>query len=321
MSKEQAQGGETRRSFLKRAGLAGGALALAGCAPALGVAAGGGGAVRPDRIGLQLYTVRDQMEKDFTGTLERVAAIGYKEVEFAGYFNHSPEQVRQLLDRLGLTSPSVHVGLAELRRDLPGAIRSAKVIGQQYVTVPALDEAFAGGKLDAAFWQRTATELDRIGTATRAEGVKLAYHNHNFEFDRLENGPTGWDVLVEQTDPANLVFELDLLWATFSGMDPVQMFQRNPGRYPLWHVKDIRGLQEGRAAVPANPTTMQVIEAAAARLAAVGTGDIDFTRIFAQASVAGLDHYFVENDSAAANGASSLSDVETSYRNLARLLG
>jgi sugar phosphate isomerase/epimerase len=321
MWNEQTPGGESRRTFVKKLALAGGALA-AGCTPTPQTAAGGAGlAVRPDRIGLQLYTVRDQMEKDFVGTLERVAQIGYKEVEFAGYFNHSPEEVRALLIRLGLTSPSVHVGLADLRKDLPGAIRAAKVVGQQYVTVPALDEAFSGAKLDLAFWQRTAAELNRIGGALRAEGLKLAYHNHNFEFDRLENGQTGWDVLIAQTDPALVVFELDLLWATFAGADPVQLFQRNPGRYPLWHVKDVRGLREGMASVPANHTTMQVIEAAAARLTAVGTGDMDFTRIFAQARTAGLDHYFVENDSAAANGASSLADIETSYRNLSRLLG
>jgi sugar phosphate isomerase/epimerase len=322
MSIDYTQRGETRRSFLKDMALAGGALAAGACSPGLQAAGSGAGSpVRADRIGLQLYTVRDQMEKDFTATLERVAQIGYREVEFAGYFNHTPEQVRQLLDRLGLRSPSVHVGLADLRRDLPGAIRSAKVVGQGYITVPALDEAFSGGKLDLAFWQRTAAELNRIGAAVRAEGLKLAYHNHNFEFDRLENGRTGWDVLLEQTDPANLVFELDLLWASFAGADPVQLFQRSPGRYPLWHVKDIRGLQAARAAVPANPTTMQAIETAAARLTAVGTGDMDFMRIFAQARTAGMQHFFVENDSAAANGASSLADIETSFRNLARMLG
>jgi sugar phosphate isomerase/epimerase len=321
MWNEQGPGGETRRTFVKKLALAGGALA-AGCTPApRSAAAGAAGAVRADRIGLQLYTVRDQMEKDFVGTLERVAQIGYREVEFAGYFNHSPEEVRALLNRLGLTSPSVHVGLADLRKDLPGAIRSAKVVGQQYITVPALDEAFSGAKLDLAFWQRTAAELNRIGAAVKAEGLKLAYHNHNFEFDRLDSGQTGWDVLIGQTDPGLLAFELDLLWATFAGMDPVQLFQRNPGRYPLWHVKDIRGLREAMASVPAEHTTMQAIQAAAARLAAVGTGDIDFTRIFAQARTAGMEHYFVENDSAAANGASSLADVETSFRNLSRLLG
>ena len=270
---------------------------------------------------MQLYTVRDQMEKGFVSTLEQVARIGYKEVEFAGYFNQSAEEVRALLNRLGLTSPSVHVGLADLRKDLPGVIRSAKVVGQEFITVPALDEAFSGATLDLAFWQRTAAELSRIGATVKAEGLRLAYHNHNFEFDRLENGQTGWDVLIAQTDPALLVFELDLLWATFAGVDPVQLFQRNPGRYPLWHVKDIRRLRETMASVPANHTTMQAITAAAAQLTAVGTGDIDFARIFAQARTAGLEHYFVENDSAAANGASSLTDIETSYRNLSRLLG
>jgi sugar phosphate isomerase/epimerase len=307
---------------------AGGALAFTGCgegeAPAPATVADSAGAAAAPlanrAVGVQLYSVRDQMAKDFTATLERVASIGYREVEFAGYFDNTPEQVRALLDRLGLTSPSTHVGLADLNRDLPGAIRSAKTVGQRYITIPAVDEAFAGGTLDLAFWQAKAADFNRIGTAVKAEGLQLAYHNHSFEFVPLAGGKTGWDVLLEETDPETVKFELDLLWATFAGQDPVAMFQRHPGRYPLWHVKDIKGLAEGKAAVPANPTTMQVIEAAAPRLAAVGTGDIDFRRIFAAAETAGMTHFFVENDNAAANGADSLADIETSYRNLSTLL-
>ena len=314
---------------MKSMAAAGGAWVLAGCgegdAPETAPAADSAVAAAPsfarDRVGLQLYTVRDQMEKDFTATLERVASIGYDEVEFAGYFDQTPEEVRALLDRLGMTSPSAHVGLAELNRDLPAAIRSAQTVGQRFITIPAVDEAFAGGSLDLAFWRAKAAEFSRIGAAVKAEGLQLAYHNHAFEFVDLGGGTTGWDVLLEETDPELVVFELDLLWAVFAGRDPVAMFQAHPGRYPLWHVKDVRGLEEGKAAVPASPTTMQVIDAAIPRLAAVGTGDIDFRPIFAARETAGLQHFFVENDSAGADGADSLANIETSYRNLSQLLG
>ena len=260
------------------------------------------------------------MEKDFAGTLERVAQIGYREVEFAGYFNNSPEQVKALLTRLDLRSPSVHVMLDALQKDLPGQIRTAHTIGHEFLTVPALLDPMMGKPADVAYWQRTAAEFNRIATALKAEGIGFAYHNHSFEFERLADGRTGYDVLLAETDASLVRFELDLFWTTFAGRDPVEMFTRSPGRFAMWHVKDMRGVAEGRqqGAAPGNP--MQKMQGAMARLTAVGTGEIDFRRIFANAQQAGLQHFFVEND-AAPTTASSLDDVATSYRNLRQLLG
>ncbi|AHG89467.1 Xylose isomerase domain-containing protein TIM barrel [Gemmatirosa kalamazoonensis] len=305
----------SRRNFLATTGAAAAGLAL-GCRSAGTVTA----PVRRDRIGVQLYTVRDQMEKDFTGTLQRVAQIGYKEVEFAGYFNHSPADVRALLDRLGLTAPSSHIGLDLLQKDLAGQIQSARTIGHEFITIPALMEAFMGRPIDADFWKRTAAEFNRIAKALQPEGIGFAYHNHSFEFEKLADGRTGYDVLLAETDPALVKFELDLFWATFAGQDPVAMFHRSPGRYAMWHVKDMRGVDEARRqAATATGSAMQKMQGAMPRLAAVGTGEIDFRRIFAEASTAGLRHFFVEND-AAPNTASSLGDIETSFQNLKRLL-
>jgi sugar phosphate isomerase/epimerase len=275
-----------------------------------------------DRMGAQLYTIRDEMEKDFAGALERVARMGYREVELAGHFGHAPEEVRNLLDGLGLRAPSSHVGLDLLRGDLREELRVARVIGNEYLTVPVVMEAFRGGTTDLAFWLRTAQELNAIGTVAREEGIRLAYHNHWFEFDPLEDGRTGWEVLLAETDRASLCFELDLLWATFSGQDPVALFQRDPGRYPLWHVKDVRdmeGLRNARRLAAGGPALAWYMHDAMTRLAAVGTGELDFGRIFRHAGDAGLRHFFVENDGAASVGG-TLEDLQTSYGNLRPLL-
>lgn len=326
MSEPQWRVEHNRRTFLKTMAAMGAAWSVSGCGggePAQEAAtAAADSAAAPaawrDRIGVQLYTVRDQMERDFIGTLERVAQIGYREVEFAGYFDRSPEEVRQLLDRLGLRAPSTHVDLALLRSDLPGQLQTARTVGHEYITVPALGEAFSGGTMDLAFWQRTAQEFNQIATAAREQGVSFAYHNHWFEFEPLADGRTGWDVLLAETDPSLVKFELDLFWTIFSGLDPLQLFQASPGRYPMWHVKDMRDVQTGRGAARGVTGLEEIMGAAMPRLAAVGEGEVDFRSIFARAEQAGLQHFFVEND--AAPEGDSLANIQTSYQNLSGLL-
>jgi sugar phosphate isomerase/epimerase len=318
-----------RRTFLKSIAASGVAFAALGCATgsatsgAAGAPASRAAAGIPsglgNRIGVQLYSVRDRMEKDFTGTLEGVAKIGFKEVEFAGYYNQSPEQVRSLLDRLGLRAPSSHIPLADISKDIPGQVKAAKTIGLEYITVPALFQPLMG-KVTPDFWPKTAAEFNRVGKALKAEGLGFAYHNHSFEFEKLPDGRTGYDVLLAETDPAFVNFELDLLWATVAGQDPVAMFQKNPGRFVMWHVKDVKGVDAARAtATSTEGSTIQKLQKIGGSLAAVGTGDIDFKRIFSAANVSGMKHFFVENDSAPQT-ASSLADIETSYRNLRTLL-
>ncbi len=310
----------SRRSFLAIAGVSAAGIA-AGCRRGA-VVTSTGATIKPspDRIGVQLYSVRDQMEKNFTGTLERVAQIGYREVEFAGYFNHSPQDVRALIDRLGLRAPSSHIGLDVMQKDLDGTLQAAKTIGHEYITVPALMGPLMGQAIPADYWQKTAAEFNRIAKVAKGEGIGFAYHNHSFEFERLADGRTGYDVLLAETDPALVQFELDLFWATFAGQDPVAMFQQHPGRFVMWHVKDMRGVDEARRqAAASSGNAMQKMQGAMPRLAAVGTGDIDFRRIFAQASVAGLRHFFVEND-AAPTTPSSLGDIEVSFGNLKKIV-
>jgi sugar phosphate isomerase/epimerase len=329
MSADRFDSSSDRRTFLKSIAASGVAVAAFGCAS--GGTAGaaststasrttsGAPAGLTDRIGVQLYSVRDRMEKDFAGTLEGVAKIGFKEVEFAGYYNHTPQDVRAIIDRLGLRAPSSHIGLDLFQKDLAGQVTAAKVIGHEYLTVPALMQPLMG-KVTPDYWATTAKEFNRIAAALKAEGIGFAYHNHSFEFEKLPDGKVPYEILLAETDPALVKFELDLLWATVAGQDPVAMFQRNPGRYVMWHVKDVKGVDEARRlATSTEGTVIQKLQGIGPRLAAVGTGDIDFRRIFAAAGTSGMRHFFVENDSAPQT-ASSLADIETSYRNLSGML-
>ena len=253
---------------------------------------------RTHQIGLQLYTVRDLLTKDFEGTLERVAQIGYTNLEFAGYYNRTPEQVRAILDRLQLVSTSSHIGAQLMRQDAAAQIRSAKVIGHDYITIPSYPFARDGG---LATWTQGAAEFNQWGALCRDAGVRLAYHNHAAEFAKLEGGPTGYDVLMRDTDPALVDFELDLYWTAFADQDPLALFAKYPGRFAMWHVKDLLLTQGAKSMVP------------------VGRGTLDFKTMFAHAGEAGMKHFFVEHDNAATTGG-SITSVQTSFDNLRELL-
>jgi sugar phosphate isomerase/epimerase len=292
----------SRRSFLAElAALGGGGGVLAACTRAVGSAGGASASVAAasaNAIGLQLYTVRDRLQQDFEGTLEEVARVGYTKVEFAGYYNRTPEQVRALLDRLKLTSPSSHIGVNLLRQDLAGQIAMAKTIGHEYVTAPSYPLPRGGGTL--ADWRNVVAEFNKWGAACRAAGLRFAFHNHAGEFAPIEGRP-GMDILLRETDPALVDFELDLYWARFADQDPLQLFERYPGRFAMWHVKDMREPTGSKAMAP------------------VGQGEIDFRAIFARARQSGLRHFFVEHDNAAQTGG-SLESIRASHQHLRQIL-
>jgi sugar phosphate isomerase/epimerase len=313
MNDEHRSRDQDRRSFLKDVTWLGlGTAVLGGCARAgigstTGAATSNTGFVLPsaDQAGLQLYTVRDLLATDFEGTLERVARIGYKRVEFAGYNGRTPAQVRATLDRLGLSAISTHLAPPLLRQDLAGQIAASKTIGIEYITAPVYVAPGAtgmtqDGSLDV--WKRAADEFNQWGAACKAQGMRFAYHNHFWEFKPLADGSTPLQVLLTNTDPALVDFENDLYWTTYAGHDPVQLFQQYPGRFALWHVKDMR-----------DPTATK-------SMAPVGQGTIDFKRIFANASQAGLRYFFVEHDDAAKWPGGSLASIEQSLAGLRRLL-
>jgi sugar phosphate isomerase/epimerase len=285
-----------RRTFLFQLATMGvGSSLLASCARAVGT--GGSAATSPNMIGLQLYTVRDLLEKDFEGTITRVAQIGYKNLEFAGYYNHTPEQVRALLDRLQVVSTSSHIGAPLMRQDAAAQIRAAKTIGQEYITLPS----YSFGREGPAGWRKAVAEFNQWGAMCRDAGIKLAYHNHNFEFAPLD-GTTGYDILQREVDPKLVDFELDIYWARFADQDPLALFAKYPGRFTMWHVKDMMLTGTTKAMTP------------------VGKGVIDFKTIFAHARESGLKHFFVEHDNAAAGPGGSLASIQTSIEYLRRIL-
>lgn len=243
-------------------------------------------------LGIQLYTLRSVMDKDLEGTIAEVARIGYREVELASLHGRSPAEMRAILDRHGLVAPSAHVGLDQIRARPDAVIADARTLGCQWITCPWIDEK----ERNADGFARVAQDLGSFAQRARRAGLGVAYHNHDFEFIPLPDGRLPYDVLLSSTDPSLVKMEMDLFWITKGGKDPLAYFARWPGRFPMVHVKDMD---------------------AAGHFANVGTGTIDFRRIFAQAREAGIQHYFVEHDQPPA----PLADAATSYAGLRRMLG
>lgn len=258
---------------------AGAAGSLAACAAAVRPASAtpvGSGAAGGGAIGVQLYTVRDAMRADPDAALARLAAIGYREVEFAGYHDRAPRALRATLDRVGLTAPSAHVPLEDVApARLGAALEAAGTMGHRWLVVPWL--APAQRAADADGWRRLADRLTAAGRTAAAAGVRLAYHNHDFELRPLADGTRPLDVLLAATDPSLVDFELDVYWATFAGQDPVAWLDRHPGRIRLLHLKDSGGAPDHA-------------------MLSVGAGRIDFPRLLAAGARAGVRHAFVEHD-------------------------
>jgi sugar phosphate isomerase/epimerase len=261
-------------------------------------------------IGLQLYTVRDLMKKDFDGTVAKVAQIGYKEVEFAGYFGKTPEEVRATLKKNGLAAPSTHVGYDVVEQKWSETLDTAHTIGHKFVVCPWVD---VKQRKEPDGWKRAAELFNHAGESAQKAGIQFAYHNHAFEFEPSE--PLGskmpYDFLLENTDPKLVKMEMDLCWITVGGQDPVKYFDRYPGRFPLVHVKDWTtkgpggndyGGATGASKKPGHMTD-------------VGQGEIDWKRIFAQGDKAGIQHYIVEND----EPKSAFEDIKVSLDYLEKL--
>ena len=248
---------------------------------------------RIDSIGLQLYTLRNELAKDFESTLGKVAAIGYRKVEFAGYHNRTPFQVKQSLKNAGLTSPSTHLSLQTIAHDLGRAIESAKVIGHRYLILGYLQPDERKSLDD---YKVLADVLNRAGEDCRAAKLQLAYHNHDFEFAST-NGQVPYDLLLRSTDRELVKMELDLYWITKAMRRSEDYFVQYPGRFELLHIKDMDD-------TPKRSFTE------------VGKGTIDFKRILEQSRVAGVKHHFVEQDEISG---SPFESIKTSYEYLKKM--
>lgn len=273
-----------------------GALAVGGCSSSMGRKA------PPSASwGVQMYTVLAQLEADFEGTLRKVAAMGYREIETLGSFGRDPHYVRSVMDRYGLVSPSQHVASDALygsfvkfiRNELPHgqvtkdyaaesrperlgalfdqAIAQAKVLGQRYVTWPVLlPEQFATSDALRAY----IGFLNDFGKRCADEGVVLAFHNHNREFAALD-GQVVYDTILQNTDPDHVKMEMDFYWISKAKVDPLSYLARYPGRFAMVHVKDM---------------------AADGDFTTVGQGVIDIASLIRSARSSGVRHFFVEYD-------------------------
>ena len=228
---------------------------------------------RLSKIGVQLYTVRRELEKDFEGTLAKVASLGYREVEFAGYYGRTPAQVKAVLARNNLTAPSAHFQSVVASGGVSEAIEAAVGIGHEYLVYAWLPPEERKSLDD---YRRLVERLNRAGEECKRAGLQFGYHNHDFEFAPME-GRIPYDLILEGTDARLVKMELDLYWITKGGQSPLAYFRKHPGRFPLVHVKDMDS-------TPKRYFTE------------VGRGTIAFKEIFAASKRAGIRHYFVEQD-------------------------
>ncbi|GAC1426424.1 MAG: sugar phosphate isomerase/epimerase [Flavisolibacter sp.] len=314
-----------RRNFIKQAG----AVTLGGFTISRFAKAGAFftlNAVQP--IGLQLYTLGDLMTKDTKGTLQKLASIGYKELESAGsqkgnFYGYKAKEFASMVNDMGMHWRSAHVGGAPFRMDqimkrAKTADDSARIqkMAERFQNMPKMlnlkenykqlsDEAAEGGisylvcssiPVSTMDEIKTAVEIfNMAGEACRNAGVQFAYHNHTTEFDQV-GGYRPFDYILSNTDKDLVKMELDLAWATKANQDPVALFKQHPGRFPLWHVKDL--------------------DRATKSPAEVGSGIIDFKRIFANANESGMKYFFVEQDGAP----QPFNNVTNSYNYLKKIL-
>ncbi|MUG44835.1 sugar phosphate isomerase/epimerase family protein [Paenibacillus woosongensis] len=234
-------------------------------------------------LGLQLYTVRDHLEKDFEGTLRKVAELGYKGVEFAGYYGRTPGQVSEILKETGLSVIGAHTSYDRLRNALEEEIAFNKAIGNQYLIFPFLAED------ERDRWPEVIEDLKAIGKRCAAAGLGLLYHNHEFELTETLDGQPVLDAIYERVAPELLQVELDSCWVTYAGFDPLAYIAKYSGRIPLLHLKDIVKKEDGSA---------ETVE--------LGRGIVDIKAIADAAVADGVKWIIVEQDYCAGDSLDSI---------------
>ena len=276
-----------RRALNRRAFL--GALLATGAAAPL---AANAGFHLPDmrkgpykHIGVQLYTVRDAFKADPEGTLGKIRAIGYDEVEFTNFADKTPADFKAMVHNAGLMGPSGHVSLADLRSRSDSLLDDMAAAGASYTILAWLPEE------ERKDWEKLGAELNGYGAKAKARGLKFGYHNHNFEFAPLPDGQIPYHQMLANTDPAQVCFELDCYWASFAGHDPMEILNAHGDRIRQLHLKD---------------------KTASGHMAPVGQGVIDFRAILKKAKALGIEHVYVEHD----NPTDPFASITASYKYL-----
>jgi sugar phosphate isomerase/epimerase len=260
-----------RREFIQTASFA--AVGLLSLPSFMAAAKGSKG------LGLQLYTLRDTIGKDPKGVLKKVSEFGYKEVETYGYnagkiFGMEFKQFADYVKSLGMRVTSGHYGIDIIRGDWEKAVLDAKAIGQEFMVCPYLND---NERTSIDDYKKRCEEFNKAGEVCNKHGIRFGYHNHAFEFMDM-NGQVPYDVMLAELDPKKVGMEMDIFWVVNAGKDPLQYFQKYPGRFEQWHVKDMDKSDKNKNAD-------------------VGTGSIDFKAIFAKAKQSGVKHCYVEQES------------------------
>lgn len=301
--------GRNRRTFLKEmAGLGGAAVLGATPRELLAQVA----SKWKKQIGIELYTVGALLSKDYEGTLAKLAEMGYKEVEPADpYNNMAPKDYKALLAKYGMKMYSTHSG-AKDGPDLEKQLEGQALMGIKYTDITAPRPQRQQRTVESV--KRDAEQMNNYGKVLKKFGMKYLYHNHSFEFDKLDGGESSqYDVLLAETDPSVVIMQIDIGWAAVAGRDVIEMFKKHPGRYELWHVKDATTKNLDPNATPSQRQR-------AAKIVPMGQGDIDYKEVFANAKLAGLKYFVIEQDGAGKESGDALADCRVAYQNLYKIL-
>lgn len=240
-------------------------------------------------VGVQLYSFRDAFKTDVPGTLAHIRTLGFREVELAGTYGMSAAKFRQELDRAGLRATSMHVGYETFRDSLSAVLADAKTLGVRYVGTAWIPHP--DGPITVALARQAAADFTRWGRAARAQGFQFFYHVHGYEFKRGTGGVLPMDVLVRDTDPKAVAFEMDVFWATLPGNNPVALLRKYSGRWKLMHLKDMKkGVATNVMTGSADPNATEV---------PVGTGQIDYKSVLKTAKQIGVEKFYLEDETAA----------------------
>lgn len=244
----------------------------------------GTGASFKGPIGLQLYSLRDSFAKDVPGTLDKVKAFGFKYVELAGTYGKTPEEFKKMLDDRGLVAISGHWGYARWKNELDAVVKECTDLGVKYAGCAWIDHE---GDFTEANCREAIDTFNKAGEALAKHGIRFFYHTHGYEFQPYENG-TLFDLLMKETDPAKVAYEMDVFWIVYPGQDPATLFAKYPNRFELTHLKDMnKSLKTGELTGHTDP----------ANDVAIGTGQIDFPKLLAAAAKVGVKWNFIEDES------------------------
>lgn len=232
-------------------------------------------------IGIQLYSLRDDI--DATGleaTIQKIAGAGYNSVEVYGFdindgfFKKSPDEFAAILKANKIISPSGHYGYKTVLANTQQVIDAASTMGHKYITIPSIPHETKNGADD---FKKAVENINKIAQQCKSNNLRLAYHNHDFEFEKFNDGTCGYDIMLKEFDKSLVDLEMDIYWVTKAGHDPLQLFQQNPGRFKMWHVKDM----------DKNNHELNT---------EIGNGAIDFKAIFSKAKQSGMQYFFVEQE-------------------------